>query len=110
MKIGYTVMKIGDYVRTIEGNICKIKEIQDVKTIKVGDCSWIERCCIERHSDKLIDLIEVGDMVNGSVITTKSFLSILKGEINLPGIDIVIKSILTKEQYERYALEVENDN
>ncbi len=62
-------IEVGEYVRTKEGEIHKvIKIIED-------DGDWDYYCCenntgyfamdIAKHREKLIDLIEVGDYVNG---------------------------------------------
>ena len=89
-------MKIrkGDWVRTKNG-IIKMSSIES---------------CIEnviKHSYNLIDLIDVGDVVNGQEIESKNgdttLVTITNHGINKKH----IKTILTKEQYKKYALEVE---
>lgn len=57
---------IGDYIRTENGEIHKIIDTEkgSVK-IKSNYKEWIGICCIVKHSPNIIDLIEVGDYVNG---------------------------------------------
>ena len=66
--------EVGEYVRTDKGNIGKIVEIrlgfnkdtqlyQDIYILDNG--LWTVLDYIVKHSEQLIDLIEVGDFVNG---------------------------------------------
>lgn len=92
-------IEIGEYVRTKNGIIDKVERFS------VGCCVWhcengmcIDECnCIGthledivKHSKQLIDLIEVGDFVNGHRIFCK-----IHGEIG----EKDIETILTKESY-----------
>jgi len=104
-------MKIGDYARTKNGNIFKIEDITDVSTfdyskkIIFDSTGWyVTNEEIIKSSDKLIDLVQVGD-----VITTNN----LCGEITKIDGDKIyttcydgeycsasdIKSIVTKEMF-----------
>lgn len=58
-------MKIGDYVRTKDGYISKIKELGINIYTDVGCLS--EDYAI-KSSPNIIDLIEVGDYVNGYIV------------------------------------------
>lgn len=99
-------IEVGDYVRTKNGIIDKVERFS------VGCCVWhcengmcIDECnCIGthledivKHSKQLIDLIEVGDYVNGELITDKWDTRISSIRSNFSEEDI--KTILTKEQY-----------
>ena len=113
-------MKVGDYVRTIYG-IKKVEDIvcgQDVRFdntdgfddylkryhdydgISFEGSAWKE--IVERTSPNIIDLIEIGDYVNGerviNIIKKHKYLEVSDEEIVIDENDI--KSILTKEQFE----------
>lgn len=101
-------MKIGDYVRTKHYGISKITDIYNEDKIELdnvnafgikGVCYMTEN--IIKSSPKIIDLIEVGDYVNGCKITGKSNLNILytyDEQVMLTNKNI--KSIVTKEAFE----------
>ena len=103
-------MKLGDFVRTKDGLIMKIEKIErNVITtdISLNDYSsnLINRRYLEdfiiKSSPNIIDLIEVGDYVNGYKVE-----EVLKDSVGYRGTDDYIydcgevKSILTKEQFE----------
>lgn len=67
-------IEVGEYIRTNKGNIGKIVEIrlgfnkdtqlyQDIYILDNG--LWTVLDYIVKHSKQLIDIIEVGDLVNG---------------------------------------------
>lgn len=109
-------IEVGEYVRTNKGRIGKVVEIrlgfnkdlqlyQDI--YKLDNGLWTILDYIVKHSKKLIDLIEVGDIVNGMEV-----LDIHKPRDLWESIEIRvdsrytnfilaedIKTILTKEQY-----------
>lgn len=60
------MIEINEYVRTDNGEIHKVLDTEkgSIK-IKSKYKEWIGLCCIKKHSNQLIDLIEVGDYVNG---------------------------------------------
>ena len=109
-------MKIGDYARTKNGNIFKIEDITDVSTfdyskkIIFDSTGWyVTNEEIIKSSDKLIDLVQVGDYVNGEKITrvipedvcgdeVLDYQHIFVGDEEIYKEDI--KSIVTKEQFE----------
>ena len=112
-------LEVGMYVRKVNGNIEKITGVQDVKyTTRIQryfSCSEPEDCFlteddITKTSHNLIDLIEVGDYVNGKkVVYVWKFKSgnnlSLEGVLDINNVEYAIhnddiKSILTKEQYE----------
>ena len=92
-------MKIGDYVRTLNGKIWIIKSQQAISGHKKD---------IILSSPIIIDLIEVGDYVNGSKvidIAPAPEKALYTEDINQKGALIPItnnkiKSVLTKEQFE----------
>ena len=107
------MLEVGEYVRTKNGNIGKIKNIEYVNI----DIDWVEcdsygcSCIpeyIKKHSKNIIDLIEVGDYVNGIKVamididnfdeegTDKKYL--LCGGTAI--FNDEIETILTKEQME----------
>ena len=103
-------MKIGDYVRTKDGRIEKYSGTDDCE---IENFSLPE---IIKSSPNIIDLIEVGDYVNGMLVTEVSKLD--SGSIEITYNDryrylylkewnyesrfnkFKIKSIVTKEQFE----------
>ena len=121
------------YVRTKNGNIRKIVELTNTKFIdepdyyvdkvlidieqnEKEDIIYMEKCLfnedIVKSSMNIIDLIEVGDYVNGEKI---DYISISKDEKKRPLIRdniyffdkyISIKSIITHEQMEQMAYKV----
>lgn len=118
-------MKVGDYVRTIYG-IKKITDIicgQDIRfdntdgfdedLLKYHDYDGIsknshtwEEIVIGEPKEKIIELIEAGDYVNGYYVTTgnQDVGSIYISEIDGLGLkkklyEKDIKSIVTKEQF-----------
>ena len=98
-------MKVGDYVRTKKGEIGRIINYIDEPTDYYFNCyetdlkktfgsKYITEYDNEiKSSPKLIDLIEVGDYVNGVLVTTRMI-------DNLEMYFNDIKSIVTKEQFE----------
>ena len=105
-------MKIGDYVRTESGYIDKIEGFS-------GDAVWFENDTILVHksrmeewgdktSPNLIDLIEVGDYVNGYridyIVDGKLYTN--RDEVDFEITEKEIKEVLTKEQYEREVFRV----
>ena len=102
-------MKVGDYVRTNDGYINKIKKVNQFNVLVdardlFGEEINIANNEIIKSSPNIIDLIEVGDYVNGSLIdyiskdrklyTTQSE----EGYCQLN--DLKIETIVTKEQFE----------
>lgn len=106
-------MKVGDYVRTEDGKIAKVIDIEESltfagyeKRITTDKFKYSSRdtIIIKKSSPNIIDLIEVGDYVNGKEITgvdeyTKQ-LTYEYGETTMYIGSENIKSIVTKEQFE----------
>ena len=107
-------LEAGMYVRKVNGNIEKITGVQDVKYTtgiqRYFSCSEPEECFsteddITKASHNLIDLIEVGDYVNGEKVHYKENNKLFfRYDICRCGSFILeekdIKEILTHEQYE----------
>ena len=102
------------YVRTKWGYICKIININDFRepSMKYGveasylkDIMFIGDDDISKASHNIIDIVQVGDYVNGYEVTSKDqFLGF--GNHDWYMLDNEIKSIVTKEQFEQMAYKV----
>lgn len=102
------------YVRTKWGYICKIININDFRepSMKYGveasylkDVMFIGDDDILKTSHNIIDIVQVGDYVNGYEVTSKDqFLGF--GNHDWYMLDNEIKSIVTKEQMEQMAYKV----
>ena len=109
------MIKVGEYVRTKKGYIAKITEIDNYiwfneKINKESGMAVYELSKVEfenlvvKQSKHIIDLIEVGDYVNGEKVVGRGNNCILiltdEGQTFLRNIfeDNDIKSIVTKEQ------------
>lgn len=122
------MIEVGDFVR-IKSGIAKVLEVKTVQPKMYGkhDVAYLIDKCPRmyitetefiKHSKNLIDLIEVGDFVNGILVTGKES-TLLYTEIK--GIDNSdyyipfsqygenIKSVLTHEQYEQNSYKVEGE-
>lgn len=112
-------LEVGIYVRTKWGYICELININDFRepSMKYGveanylkDVMFIGDEDILKASHNIIDLIEVGDYVNG-----KEIEQIINNELYFETSDMAskisfkekdIKSIVTKEQMEQMAYKV----
>ena len=110
-------IEVGEFVRDCDGIIIKVNEIQEYKE---DDDIWYEETTLKgtwksmvvKHSKNIIDLIEVGDYVNGYKVTkvgkySSDYPDFMIGETYI-GIENKeywiyeeekIKSIVTKEQF-----------
>ena len=107
-------LEVGMYVRTDKGNICKIIDYHNDITDYFYGCyetdlkeSLNKNYLIEENilkaSHNIIDLIEVGDYVNGTIVTTTTpnkYIELDYGENRRGCYEEDIKSIVTKEQFE----------
>ena len=109
-------MKVGDYVRTDDGFIGKITSIESnerihlfQKSISTDNYKWLDLVLEEniiKSSPNIIDLIEVGDYVNGFKVDEidekgiYNYNSYDGWRINIASCNDDIKSIVTKEQFE----------
>lgn len=125
-------IEVGEYVRTLNGNISKVLSIRKKSSFRtntghistsperyfVDDLKQysISKPYVKKHSKNIIDLIEVGDYVNGwkvlSIVTTldkpEEISFKFLGFDNLL-FDINIKSIVTKEMFASAEYRVETD-
>lgn len=105
-------IEVGDYVRTNKGNIGKVVEVRlglnkDTelyqKIYMLDNGLWTILDYILKYSKQLIDLIEVGDYVNGKeVIEIKKInekIYLMTDYCPQNYIKTDIKTILTKESY-----------
>lgn len=100
-------LKVGMYVRYTRGaingyvppRIAKIVDCSDNELVRIDSWQVILRNDVIKVSDNLIDLIEVGDYVNGEYVDLFS-LDYYKNYSER------IKSIVTKEQFESMKYEV----
>lgn len=127
-------IKVGEYVRTKNGLIGKVNKIElagsgvrfggeylSETIIQFNDGKVYERRVKEKdiikHSFNLIDLIEVGDYVNGNIVTDKYLFAGEKPVIEIERNDTNckclcekdIKSILTHESYEANAYKAKGE-
>lgn len=111
-------LKPNDYFRTFDGQIFKSMNVSPIKGNKIyylnGDYTWVDVLAVANFSDNLIDLIEVGDYVNGDKVTEEMIkMRDKQGVFGLPDkhrvfIDeIKVKNIVTKEQFSSMKYEVE---
>lgn len=100
------MIEVNEYVRTDKGYIFKVDE--EKKNLQIANFLDVEYGKMIKHSKQLIDLIEIGDYVNGMEV-----LDIYKPRDLWESIEIRvdsrytnfilaedIKTILTKEQFE----------
>lgn len=110
-------IRVGDFIRTTRGEISKITSIKydGLACLKWYFCNNDRTCInkpyITKHSSNIIDLIEVGDYVNGWKVRDVY----LEGErhyLKLTGLehariyDDDIKSIVTHESFNSIKYEV----
>lgn len=125
-------IKVGEYVRTKDGFIFKMLTKEECSYGYYGMTDSSEKYStytygkgsrndiknkIENHSFNIKDLIEKGDIVNESLIVYKGKVAsgkekLLIGNYIINGMPLEvanIKTILTKEQYERNCYRLENN-
>ena len=112
-------MNIGEYVRLQDG-IHKIKEYEYIPEYENCHCMYLDDNDygllftdkeLIKHSKKLIDLIEVGDYVNGHRVFDKTpeciYIEDASNKMaHIPYTIDNISSIVTKEQFESMKYEV----
>lgn len=96
------MLEVGEYVRTVDGKIIKVDWVgQAIATDKQN--TTITKQDILKHSKNIIDLIEVGDYVNGQEVKRigdyEDFKRIDFEEYEDYIYEDDIKSIVTKEQF-----------
>ena len=109
-------IQVGEYVRTYNGLIGKIVQITDSGNYAIriyNGAEYVVRAVIVKHSKNIIDLIEVGDIIEWEYkeLGYYGINEVINrfGTIGVYGIEydnvislkyIAIKRILTHEQYE----------
>ena len=115
------MIEVGDFVRTRNGKIRKVKstvaQYYITDRLNISDNNQFEKEDIVKHSKNIIDIIEVGDYVNGMKIDDIGEIKRFEKPaqkclwVNIgDGIDIIdeeIKDVLTKEQYEQNCFKIE---
>ncbi len=97
-------MEVGDYARIENSslNLQRIGKIKEIIHFIHTDIGTYDKENIIKSSPNIIDLIEVGDYVNGerviNIIKKYKYLEVSDEEIVIDEKDI--KSIVTKEQFE----------
>lgn len=107
------MIELNEYVRTKKGAVGKLIEIDKKATAYYLDClKCVSLKNIVKHSKQLIDLIEVGDIVNSCIVVgfgyecvngNKEKSILVEGKytkVNFALLNWDIKTILTKEQME----------
>ena len=117
-------IKVGEYIRTTKGQIDKFKEYGEEELLVRCENKKYWKSNIVKHNSNIIELLEVGDYVNGSRVVGFAYdgeKSIKKGVDEKIGVIVEerweltkyfekdIKSIVTKEQFETMKYEVVND-
>ena len=112
-------LEVGMYVKTKNGYICKIININDYRepNMKYGieanylrDIMFIGDNDIAKASYNIIDILEVGDYVNGVKVINIDDEWIIMSDMQVPILKSIangmIKSVITYEQMERMAYKV----
>ena len=110
-------IEVGDYVRSRNGSIGKVTKTEDDKYLYENKELITFIGNVIKHSKNIIDLIEVGDFVNGYRIDLIDSWRVLVHEargINRSGFSIPvaqyeedIENVLTHEQYSQNCYTVE---
>lgn len=112
-------IEVGDYVRTRNGKIRKVKstvaQYYITDRLNISDNNQFTKEDITKHSKNIIDLIEVGDFVNSNRVVDKYLYAGEKPVLETVGIEYNayclsegdIREILTKEQYMQNCYTVE---
>ena len=108
-------IEVGGYVRTRAGHFYKITRIDENGLIYWNkiQCGWSTeqlKDIVAKHSKNIIDLVEVGDYVNGKLIHKidkgPNYCYLYYGNCKT-FVDYQIKSIVTHEQFESIEYKVE---
>lgn len=99
-------IEIGEYIRTTDGEIEKVVLIYDNRYMNEdGNMTHFDE--IKAHSKNILDIVEVGDYINGDIVNqiTKNYISV--GYITIGKRNIKnIRTILTHEQYKQNCYKV----
>ena len=108
-------IEIGDYVRSKNGSIGKVTKIEDYKYLYENKELITFIGNVVKYSKNIIDLIEVGDFVNGNIVTDKYLFAGEMPVVETSGVETNAKClcekdiqlILTHEQYSQNCYTVE---
>lgn len=106
------MIEVGEYVRAKNGKIDKVIN-NNCYMPQYIECekSLLYKEDIVNHSKNLVDLIEVGDIVNGIQVYSEEGKLAVEVAEHMPPYklieDMEIKTILTKEQYQSNCYTVE---
>lgn len=113
-------IKVNDYIRTKDGIIARVTRYDDLMldcdrdVFDLGNLAMMEipveyiQEYVMKHSKNIIDLIEVGDYVNGFYVINKPFNQRIHTEFD-DFFEEDIKSIVTKEMFSSVEYRVENN-
>lgn len=103
-------IEVGEYVRTKNGIIDKVDALYGMieNTVHLENKKWFDIKNILKHSKQLIDLIKVGDIVNGMEVLDihkpRDLWEPIEIRVDSRYTNFIlaedIKTILTKEQFE----------
>ena len=103
------MIEVNEYVRTKDGVIDKVDALYGMieNTIHLENQKWFDTKNIVKHSKQLIDLIEVGDYVNGMEVLDihkpRDLWDPIEIRVDSRYTNFIlaedIKTILTKESY-----------
>ena len=113
-------IKVGEYVRTYNGLIGQVVQITNSNNYAIriyNGAEYVVRAVIAKHSCNIIDLIEVGDIIEVYFPIRKTTRKIcvdgyFKDSMVLEGLingNIILKSILTHEQYNANCYKVKGE-
>ena len=109
------MIEVGEYVRTNDGRIFRVYKIDNKNpdyTLYSNEFTRPINYKIVKHSKNIIDLIEVGDYVNGKRIHKinkgSNYCYLYYGNCKT-FIDYQIKTILTKEQYTQNCYKIDTN-
>lgn len=126
-------LNVGDYVRDKNGIVGKVYDITNEPSVDIGigimpevNAVWIDKDKINylyqeeitKHSKDIIDIIEVGDYVNGEYVIGFGWFEYDDGteertsltlDKNCQCLQKDIKSVLTKELFESNAYTIEKE-
>ena len=108
-------IEVGDYVRSRNGSIGKVTKIEDDKYLYENKELITFIGNVVKHSKNIIDLIEIGDFVNGNIVTDKYLFAGEMPVVETSGVETNAKClcekdiqlILTHEQYSQNCYTVE---
>ena len=104
-------LEVGMYVRTKQGHIYKLSRYEEDynRWISSGESDWhpVYESLVTKASHNIVDLIEVGDYVNGWKVLYWTDGTKIVDDGYATNLDKTsVKSIVTKEQFESMSYKV----